>query len=354
MAGTETFMLNVVRTSDKKRFHYDFLVFRPTINQYRDEAERLGCIFYSLPPRYKSPVNYIKGLDYFFKTHAKEYNVIHWCGGVVSSIAPLWFAHKYKIMNIIVHSHSSSCSSFHSRLCHHLFRHLLPVCCTNFFACSTQASKFFFGSKNAVIIKNGIDLKKYEFNEDIRNLYRKELGIAAGTFVLGHVGRFEKVKNHSFLIEIFNEVLKKKENSALILIGKGPLEASIKEEVKKIGIESKVMFIGERNDVDRCMQAMDFFVMPSLYEGLPFVLVEAQAASLPCAISDTINNDAVICPSTRRITLRQNAAEWAEEILKVSEITVRKNTNDYLIENGFSIIDTVEYLECVYSQKNVL
>lgn len=354
VAGTETFMLNVVRASDKSRFHYDFLIFRPTENKYRDEAARLGCNFYTLPPRYKSPIKYIRSLDAFFKVHAKEYDVVHWCGGAVSSIAPLWFAHKYKIMNIIVHSHNSSCSSIHTHLLHRLFRHLLPVCCNHFFACSSLAAKFFFGSKNAVVIKNGIDLKKYRFNEDLRNQYRTELGIGAKTFVIGHVGRFEEVKNHSFLIEIFNKILKKRENSTLILIGKGSLEASIKEKVKEMSIENKVLFIGERNDIDKCMQAMDFFVMPSLYEGLPFVLVEAQAAGLPCVISDTINDDAVICPSTRKVSLTLNASEWAEEIVKVSEKYIRKDTSDYLIEKGFSITNTVEYLESVYFRKENL
>ena len=203
VAGTETFMLNIVRASDKTQYHYDFLIFRPTKNKYRDEAEGLGCHFYILPPRFKSPTKYLKSLDAFFKSQAKNYDAVHWCGGAISSIAPLWYAHKYKIHNIIVHSHSSSCTGLHTRLLHSVFKHMLPKYCNHFLACSTLAAKFFFGKRESKIIKNGIDLKKYEFNKSIRSKYRAELGIDADTFVIGHVGRFEEVKNHSVLIEIF-------------------------------------------------------------------------------------------------------------------------------------------------------
>lgn len=352
VAGTETFMLNVVRASDRSRFHYDFLIFRSTENKYRDEAERLGCIFYTLPPRFKSPIKYLRSLNIFFRAHAKEYDAVHWCGGAVSSIAPLWFAYKYDTTNIIVHSHSSSCSGFHTHLLHCLFKHLLPMCCNHFFACSTQAANFFFGNRKSIVIKNGIDLKKYKVNEDIHNLYRTDFKIGSETLVIGHVGRFEAVKNHSFLIEIFYELLRKRADSALMLIGKGSLEASIKEKAIEMGINDKVLFMGERNDIDKCMQAMDCFVMPSLYEGLPFVLVEAQAAALPCLISDTINDDAVITPYTRKAPLSETAEKWAVEILHLTETYNRADTGNYLREKGFSIEDTVDYLEKIYESKN--
>lgn len=353
MAGTETFMLNVVRASDKTQYHYDFLIFRPSDNNYREEAEELGCHFYILPPRFKSPTLYLKSLDTFFKCHAKKYVAVHWCGGAISSIAPLWYAHKYKIHNIIVHSHNSSCTGLHTRLLHSVFKHMLPKYCNHFFACSTSAAKFFFGKKDAVIIKNGIDLKKYRFNKDIRKQYRDDFGIDSETFVLGHIGRFEEVKNHSFLLEVFIETLKKRENSALFLIGKGSLEESIRERVRHMGIEKKVLFMGERDDVDKCVQAMDIFVMPSLYEGLPFVLVEAQAAGLPCVISDTINDDAVICPSTFKLPLSQKAENWAKKILDILEKYIRIDTSNYLIEKGFSIRNTTDYLEKIYSSKTI-
>lgn len=351
VAGTETFMLNVVRASDRTRYHFDFLIFRPTENKYRDEAEELGCKFYTLPPRRKSLVKYLRSLNVFFMNHAQSYDAVHWCGGAISSIAPLYYAHKYNVTNIIVHSHNSSCSGIHTYLLHILFRRFLPMCCTHLFACSTLSSEFFFGKKKGVVIKNGIDLKKYKVDADIRNKYRKEMGIGCDTLVIGHVGRFEEVKNHAFLIEIFNVILKKREDSVLMLIGKGSLEENIKEKVKTMGIENKVLFMGERSDIDRCMQAMDCFVMPSLYEGLPFVLVEAQAAALPCLISDTVNDDAVITPYTIKASLSEKAEMWADKIMNLTVNYIRKDTSHYLKEKGFSIEDTVRYLESIYSSK---
>lgn len=351
VAGTETFMLNVVRASDRTQYHFDFLIFRPTENKYREEAEDMGCNFYTLPPRRESPVRYLSSLNMFFKNHAKNYDAVHWCGGAISSIAPLYYANKYNITNIIVHSHSSSCSGIHTYLLHSLFKRFLPICCTHFFACSTLSSEFFFGKREAIVIKNGIDLRKYKVNGDIRNECRKEMGIGRETLVIGHVGRFEEVKNHSFLIEIFNELLQKREDSILLLIGKGSLEDNIKEKVKTMGIENKVLFMGERSDIDRCMQAMDCFVMPSLYEGLPFVLVEAQAAALPCLISDTVNDDAIITPYTIKASLSDKAGMWVDQILNLTMHYNRIDTCHYLIEKGFSIEDTVRYLESIYSSK---
>lgn len=351
VAGTETFMLNVIRASDKSKFHYDFLIFRPTKNKYYDEAKRLGCSFHVLCPRVKSPYRYLKELDSFFSKHEHDYDAVHWCGGAISSIAPLWFAHKYHVTNIICHSHSSSCSGLHTKLLHCFFRHMLPFCCTYFFACSTLAAKFFFGDRRATIIKNGIDLERYRCNIEIRNRYRKDLGIDSNDMVIGHVGRFEEVKNHSFLLEIFLKLLLTKPNAKLMLIGKGTLEIEMKDKVKRMGIDKNVRFLGERDDIGRCMQAMDCFVMPSLYEGLPFVLVEAQAAGLPCLISDTINDDAVITPYTIKKSLNENPERWCNDILCLTDNYKREDTGHYLVEKGFSIDDTVRYLENIYSNK---
>lgn len=354
VAGTETFMLNVVQASDRTRFHYDFLIFRPSKNKYSELANSLGCRFYSIVPRAKSPIKYLNGLDSFFKTHAKDYDAVHWCGGDVSSIAPIFFAHKYGIKNIIVHAHNSSCTGLHTRLLHSLFRRLLPSFCTHFFACSSLAAKFFFGNRKTIIIKNGIDLKKYKFDNAIQKQYRNKLGIDDDTLVIGHIGRFEKVKNHIFLIDIFSELLKRRKNSVLMLIGIGSLEATIREKVNKLGLEKNVIFMGERNDIEKCLQAMDIFVMPSLYEGLPFVLVEAQAAGLPCLISDTINDDAVICPDMVKMSLSLDAFQWASKLMEIHENSIRNDTRQHLIEKGFSIEDTAKYLENIYtSEKDV-
>lgn len=349
VAGTETFMLNVVRASDRTRFHYDFLIFHHPENEYFEEAKSLGCNFYVLCPRSKSPIRYIRDLKNFFHKYGKGYDVVHWCGGNISSIAPLWFAYKNKIKIIICHSHSSACSSFHTWIFHSLFKRLIPHICTHLYACSTLAARFFFGQHSSVIIKNGIDLKKYRFSKEVRNEYRKSFGISDDELLIGHVGRFESVKNHKFLLEIFVAILRKNKKAKLILIGKGSLEQSIKNKAIELGIKEHVLFLGERIDINRCMQAMDCFVMPSLFEGLPFVLVEAQAASLPCVISNTINPEAMLIPVCKSISLSRNAVFWADQIIQLAERNKREPIDEYLVNAGFSIENTVSYLEKVYS-----
>ena len=349
VAGTETFMLNVVRASDKTRFHYDFLIFRQTENEYFEEAKRLGCSFYVLCSRSKSPIRYIYDLKQFFDRHGGEYDAVHWCGWSLSSIAPLWFAYKYKIKIIICHSHSSSCSSLHTWMLHSILKKVIPHICTHFFACSTSAARFFFGNHPSVIVKNGIELEKYRYDRKVRSEYRIFFEICDNELVIGHVGRFENVKNHRFLLDIFVAVLRKNKMAKLMLIGRGSLESDIKNRASELGIIDKVLFLGERTDINKCMQAMDCFVMPSLFEGLPFVLVEAQAASLPCVISDTINSEAMLIPMCKSLSLSIGARFWAEQILQLIEDSKRESVDKYLINAGYSIENTVAYLEKIYS-----
>lgn len=351
VAGTETFIMNVVRVSDKKHFHYDFLIFYEGMNAYIEEAEAMGCNFYRLKSRRESPIQYYRQLNNFFREHLEEYNAVHWCGGDISSIAPLFYAYKYKIPVRIVHSHNSSCDGLHTNILHRINRYFLRSLCTDNFACSTFAAKFFFPHSRSVIIKNGIDVAKYVFDETVREKMRKELGIAPNDYVIGHIGRFVEVKNHKFLIDVFKKLQESVSESKLLLVGIGELMDNTKKLVHDSGLDNRVLFLGQRNDVNRLMQAMDAFVMPSLYEGLPFVLVEAQAASLPCIISSTINRDAKISPLVTFEELSGGSSKWARKIIEIRNNYIRTNMEYSVIESGFSIRDTVSYLESVYSRK---
>jgi glycosyltransferase involved in cell wall biosynthesis len=352
MAGTETFMMNVIRESMGNEYHYDFLIFRPEENSYVTEARLLGCNIFSIPSRKSSVTKYLRGLDHFFKTHGQEYNAVHWCGGAISSIAPLAYAAKYQIPVRIVHAHSSSCDGVHTKVLHFIFKHLLPIFCTHYFACSTLAARFFFGNKTAKIISNGIPIAKYQYNKEVRVLYRTKLNINPTDIVIGHIGRFETVKNHDFLIDVFFEIHKCEPNSKLILIGTGSLFDKTKEKARCLGLEGNVLFLGERNDINKCLQVMDCFVMPSIFEGLPFVLIEAQAASIPCVISDTINEDAAISPLVSFMGLDKSAKEWANTVINNAKQERDLSSIQYLCNSGYSIRDTVRYLENVYSSNN--
>ena len=168
-------------------------------------------------------------------------------------------------------------------------------------ACSKLAGDYMFKNfknKDYFIFNNSIDVSKFKFNSKIREEKRKELGIKANSILIGNVGRFVEQKNHKLLIEIFNRLNKEFSNIELILVGDGVLKKEIEDVVKKYNLQTKVKFLGLRNDVNELMQAMDVFMMFSKYEGLPFVIIEAQASGLPCYLSNTISNEVKLLDNT--------------------------------------------------------
>jgi glycosyltransferase involved in cell wall biosynthesis len=216
-------------------------------------------------------------------------------------------------------------------------------------ACSSLAAKYFFGTKDCTIIKNGVDTNGYKFNPEPRSSLRKKYNISPSTHVLGHIGRFDEVKNHKFLLDIFDEYYKRNRDSKLMLVGEGHLEEQVREKVKTLGLEDNVIFLGVRNDIPDILCAMDCFVMPSLYEGLPFVLVEAQASGLPCVISDTINQDSRLAPYLKFRGLNDDLSLWVDDIKGLIGENNREEGAKYVKEQGFDILSTVQYLEHLYA-----
>ena len=192
-----------------------------------------------------------------------------------------------------------------------------------------------------------IQVKKFIYNEEVRKQKRAELGVE-DKFVIGHVGRFNLQKNHEFLVKRFADFAKTNEDAVLVLIGNGELQEKIKEMAKEYGIETKVKFLGLREDIPQLLQAMDLFLFPSLFEGLPVTLVEAQAAGLPCVISDTITDEIMITDQISKVSLSGNTSLWNQEIAKY-RYSKRKNTIEDIIEHGFDIEKNARWLEEFYT-----
>ena len=195
---------------------------------------------------------------------------------------------------------------------------------------------------------SGVNTDRFTPSEETRINVRKELNINERIRVIGHVGRFDENKNQSFILDVFVEYHKKEPNSLLILIGKGEMLETVKKKARELGIERSVKFLGVRTDVHRIMQAFACFIMPSKYEGLPFVLVEAQCSGLFCVVSDTINHDAKITKNIEFIPLRSGKQEWCRAIEKLMLQHIRTSQLDVLTERGYSIGETVKFLEKVY------
>lgn len=347
-SGTEAFMMSVYHGVDKKRFAVDFLLYSNQETDYSREVKANGNRVYQITCRRKSIIAWHRELNNFFKEHAGEYNAIHFCGNSLTSIAPLYYAYKYKVPIRIIHAHSASALGLHNKILHILKRNYARSISTHHLACSIKASQWFFGNAKTDIIKNGIDTQLYAYNATTRQEIRNRLCIAKQDVVIGHVGNFRPEKNHSFILDIYSKYHEINPESKLMLVGIGSLMDETRIKAKALGIMDSVIFLGERKDVAELMQTMDLFLMPSTFEGLPFVLVEAQCAGLPCIISDVISKDVCITDNVFYRSLQENPGTWAKKIEQTLSDFTRKDTSCIIAKAGYSVKDTIKHLEEIY------
>ena len=350
--GTQAFIMNVFHNIDREKFMFDFLIFSDSKDGYYEEIKSMGVTIYSLPPRIKGILSYIKSLSDFYSKHSKEYDVVHYNVCSLTSILPLYFAKKHKVPVRIIHSHNAGWQGVHNLILHKINKLFISKIANVYLSCSDKAAKWSFSYTQALkcskIINNGIDIKQFEYKESIRANMRNKLFLQ-DKFVIGNIGRFAPQKNHLFLIEIFNEVCKIENNAILLLVGNGYLENEIKRKIIDNKLEKKVIFLGIRDDVNDLMQAMDCFVFPSIYEGLGIVLIEAQTSGLQCFTSDVVPHEAKVTESIEYVSLSQKPSYWAERVIK-NKNYVRKNQSDKIIEAHYSIEQTVEDLIKIYNQ----
>lgn len=285
-----------------------------------------------------------------------HYDVVH-CHEQNWSYFYLCLAKKHGVGVRIAHSHLTTQDNNKTKIMIlNLFNPLLKRTATGYFACGKEAGKYMWGKKIAdsgqlYIMNNAVDSQKFEFNEDIRRQYRSRLNFE-DKFVIGHVGRFSTQKNHKFLVDVFSECVKQMPNSQLVLVGKGELEDSIKQKVNDMGLTEKVTFLGLRSDVSALLNAFDVFLLPSLYEGLPVVGIEAQANGLPCIYSDTITKEAVLLDTTQTVSLDNPISCWVDEIKNIySKKIIRKDAIRVIRDRGFDINIEAERLKKYYVEE---
>lgn len=307
-------------------------------------------------PPYQKVFEYQKELIKVFKEN--QYDIVHSHENTLS-VFPLRAAKKANIKVRIAHSHSTTNKKERKKdLLKQILRPFSKVYATDYFCCTEHAGRWLFGNKefdkgNVYIMNNAIDVEKFSFNERARKLKRQELNIADNAFVIGHIGRFVEQKNHSLIIDIFNELHKEDENTVLLLIGQGPLLEQIKEKVKELSLDDCVMFLGQRDDVNLLYQGMDCFLFPSLYEGLGMTLIEAQCSGLPCIASKEVPEIAKIIDSTCFIDLNEDLKTWKDNIIK-SKYYQRKSYLEQLERNGYDISRECKKLENIYLKKGVV
>lgn len=342
IGGIESFLYNVLVNIDHERYDFEFATVSDTPG-LGEKIQILGGSIHHISP-YKKIVKYIRDLS---RIMDDDVNVVHIHKNSAANILPAIVAKKRK-KKLIVHAHNTSTSENRIfNLIHYINRPILRGLADEKLACSQLAGEWLFGKKeNVTIINNGIYLDKFCYSKEKRKKKREELNLSS-SLIVGHVGRFNFQKNHTFLVDIFFELQKLHPDANLVLAGQGELLTEIREKVQNLGIEKKVIFLGECSDIEDILQCFDIFIMPSLFEGLPIAGIEAQAAGLPLVASDTISDELDLTPYVKKLSLDKPPKVWAEMALGLLDGYERTAKQSELLKE-YSIDNTVSQLERMY------
>lgn len=337
--GVEAVIMNYYRHIDRTQVQFDFVVdgYEKTILD--DEIQTLGGTVYHVEPYKKNIFRYMNQIYHIVRDN--HYDIVHSNMNTLSlfSLFPAWLAGAH---HRILHNHSTAVRSEGARsVMKQILRPFAPLFANHYLACSRLAGTWMYGERmmssgKVMVINNAIDLDKYSYSPEIRKRYRQLLHLPIDAFVIGHVGRFMYQKNHAFLIDIFHEITLRNRSAFLISVGDGELRSEIEAKAKALGIESRIRFLGLRKDVQLLYNAMDVFVLPSWYEGLPVVSIEAQANGLRCIFSDKVTRESGLTRAVEFYSLEEGASVWAEKILKPSAERNTKAKED-LTASGFDI-----------------
>lgn len=356
LGGAESRVMDLYRHIDREKVQFDFLIHSAKEGFFDQEIRKLGGNIYYLPAfRVYNYFAYRKACRDFFAAH-REFQMVQ---GHMTSTASIYLpiAKKAGIPVTIAHARSAGVDKGIKGFLTKFLRRNLYRKCDYMFACSDLAAKAVFGekrveNKEVFILPNAIDIKKFAFDIKVRNNIRKDLGFI-DKFVVGHVGRFHYAKNHEYLLNVFKEIKSRREDSVLLLLGEGPLRKEIEKKAETLGILDSVYFLGNRAPIMPYYQAMDVFVFPSRFEGMPGTVIEAQTSGLPCFISDTITKEVKATELVNFYDINQNPSIWAENIL----LNWRRETKEItqqMIDHGYDISTQAKgyekfYMECELS-----
>lgn len=356
VGGVTNLMLNIQKHIDRDKLNFDYLVFHDRIEPEEHTALELGArkLVASADEITFKPLRAILRLkrvrDVCKKNNIK---IFHFNGGAPMGFLTMLAAKAGGVKWITFHSHNGGMSNegWMAKVVSALCRPLLGLVVDDYWACSELAANFSFPrrvvkDKKFYFMPNAIDLEKFKYNAKVRNQVRNELGVA-DKFVVGHAGRFNHQKKHTFLIDIFAEIHKKNPDAFLVLFGVGELQDSIKNKVNDLGLTDSVLFYGASDQMERMYQAMDVFLMPSNFEGLPVTGVEAQAAGLPIVFSDVITHEVAVSPNIEYVSLNKPVRLWADKVLAFKG-TERRDYCDELRSHGFDQTVMVKHFQEYY------
>lgn len=346
--GLESMLMNYYRAMDRDIVQFDFLKHRPGESYFDKEIKALGGRIFYAPRANPLSLKYMRFIKQFFLSHP-EYSVVHSHINCMSSL-PLRAAQQSGVGLRIAHAHSANQTKDIRYPIKIACRNMIPRYANKLLACSEKAGAWMFGGTEFGILNNAIDANNYAFSLATRERVRNALGVEPDTLLVGHVGRFEPVKNHHLLLQISQCMTREPDRKVMfVLVGEGPLTAEMQEAAKGMGIQGSVKFLGSRSDVGDIMSALDVFVLPSFYEGLPLVLVEAQASGLPCVISSEVATDCDFEGSSiERLSPYADPREWAASIKQIAILGNRFSGGANVKKAGYDIADQADKLASFY------
>lgn len=342
LGGLENYMHNIVNFMDQVPVHFDFAVSFPEM-AYESEYRSQGIKTYHLASFKRHPLTYYSQILTILRE--ERYDSVYYNMMSAANIIPLIAAKRAGVKQIVAHAHNNG-------IPHGVFRRFLNSVCRNkvrkyateLWSNSCSSAEWMFGSSEGVtIIQNAVDAQSLRFNEETRRRVRLELGVE-DNFLVGNVARFAEQKNHKFLIEVFNALKAIRPESKLVLVGRGELEEQIRKQVDSFRLSDDVLFLGERTDIQDLLQAMDVFILPSLFDGLPLSALEAQASGLFCVTSTEIPSEVCILPDSIQLDLNQSPNEWATEISRVHEN--RKELSNMVLDSVYDIRNQAPSIAC--------
>lgn len=349
--GIETMLMNYYRHIDREKVQFDFIVNKPKPGDYDEEIHSLGGNIYLSPGL--NPIKYGEYLKFakrIFDSNP-DIKIVH-AHNEAMGLYALNGAKKSGIKVRIAHAHNTRIERDYKWLLKMFCKRFLASSATELWSCGRDAGIYFFGKKNwerrGMIMRNAVETEKFAFNSMVRKNIRNKYNLENKT-VIGHVGRFNIQKNHKRMLDIFREYLKMNADAVLMLIGEGELEEDTKKRARELGISEKTLFMGLRSDVGELYQAMDLFLMPSLYEGMPVVGVEAQAAGLPCVFSEEITDEVLLSNRSHRIPLADDNIAWAKTMCNLLGCeTDRTEGTEIVKKAGYDIKTEAKRIENLY------
>lgn len=343
--GLASVMLNYYRSLDKKGLQIDFASTNTITPNLNEEIQKNGSKYYQLPKR-KNIIGYWKAV----KCLSRNYDVVHVHANSSTAVIELSAAKAARVVKRIHHNHTSKTQHpVINALLHPFFKYSY----TDAIACSQLAGDWLFGKNNYKILRNAINIAKFEYNKDARVLIRNEFGIKEEDFVIGHIGKFMDAKNHEFLIKVFTEYHLKHPNSKLLLVGDGEWRSKVETWVADSGCADSIILAGLRSDIPAIVQAMDIFVFPSIYEGMPLTVLEAQASGLPCLISSNVTSDVNIGQDVKMKDLADGVKDWADSIDSFDYAISREvrchNNYELITKAGYNIENEANELLKIYN-----